>query len=150
MDDRYVKQITKSLNSVSVDNDYIFVFKFSLNQCLLLVFAPFHDHFQHALFPAPTRSSTHLQRAFNAHTLSRPALLSSLATVCRDAQVTFGALQAAQFGVPQSRRRMFVLAAAPGTPLPRLPTPTHTFTRVGTQLSVALGDRSYCPIPARR
>ncbi|CAM9939708.1 unnamed protein product, partial [Discosporangium mesarthrocarpum] len=65
-------------------------------------------------------------------------------------QVTFGTLQAAQFGVPQSRRRMFLLAAKPCSILPCLPTPTHTFTRIGTHLSVNLGEKAYCPVPPRR
>lgn len=42
-------------------------------------------------------------------------------------QCCFGVRQAGQFGVPQSRRRAFILAAAPGELLPHLPEPTHIF-----------------------
>lgn len=42
-------------------------------------------------------------------------------------QVTFGVLNAGKYGVPQSRRRFFILGAAPGLELPRLPKPTHCF-----------------------
>src|SRR5690349_10370019 len=42
-------------------------------------------------------------------------------------QVGFGVRQAGHFGVPQSRRRAFVWAAAPGQQLPQLPEPTHLF-----------------------
>lgn len=42
-------------------------------------------------------------------------------------QCTFGVLQAGQFGVAQSRRRLVLLAAAPGERLPHFPEPTHVF-----------------------
>ncbi|UYV62934.1 DNMT1 [Cordylochernes scorpioides] len=43
-------------------------------------------------------------------------------------QCTFTVLQAGNFGVPQTRRRAFIIAAAPGYPLPHFPQPTHTFS----------------------
>ena len=43
----------------------------------------------------------------------------------------------------QTRRRAFILAAAPGEKLPLFPEPTHVFSRRGCQLSVAVGDRRY-------
>ncbi|KAF4533442.1 DNA (cytosine-5)-methyltransferase 1-like [Ephemera danica] len=46
-------------------------------------------------------------------------------------QVTFGILQAGNFGVPQTRRRAFILAAAPGEVLPMFPKPTHSFNISG-------------------
>ncbi|CAM9651546.1 unnamed protein product [Chrysoparadoxa australica] len=61
-------------------------------------------------------------------------------------QVTFGALQAGSFGVPQTRRRMIIMAAAPGEILPNFPEPTHTFTKVGLQLNCILNNQVYCPI----
>ena len=36
-------------------------------------------------------------------------------------------LQAAQYGVPQSRRRLILVGAAPGYDLAPLPKPSHTF-----------------------
>ena len=42
-------------------------------------------------------------------------------------QCTFGVLQAGQYGVPQTRRRIFLIAAAPGEVLPHYPEPTHVF-----------------------
>jgi site-specific DNA-cytosine methylase len=61
-------------------------------------------------------------------------------------QVAFGCLQAANYGVPQSRRRMFIVACAPGEVLPKFPEPTHTFTRTGCQLTVTINDTPYCPL----
>jgi DNA (cytosine-5)-methyltransferase 1 len=40
-------------------------------------------------------------------------------------------LQAGQFGVPKSRKRLFLIAAAPGEQLPELPKPLHTFWKSG-------------------
>ena len=42
-------------------------------------------------------------------------------------QCSFGVLQAGNYGLPQSRRRLFILAAAPGYQLPFFPKPTHVF-----------------------
>ena len=42
-------------------------------------------------------------------------------------QCTAGVLQAGQHGLAQSRRRFFLVAAAPGEALPRLPPPQHVF-----------------------
>ncbi|XP_030757301.1 DNA (cytosine-5)-methyltransferase 1-like [Sitophilus oryzae] len=44
-------------------------------------------------------------------------------------QLSFGVLQAGNYGLPQTRRRFFVVGAAPGLKLPRLPDPTHCFGR---------------------
>lgn len=56
-------------------------------------------------------------------------------------QCTFGVLQAGQYGVPQTRRRAIILAAAPGETLPWYPEPTHCFSPRGVQLTVMIGDR---------
>ncbi|KAJ8965257.1 hypothetical protein NQ314_004269 [Rhamnusium bicolor] len=56
-------------------------------------------------------------------------------------QVTFGILQAGHYGVPQTRRRLILMAAAPGYILPKYPEPLHVFNKRGTQLSFAV-DRS--------
>mgnify|MGYP002628180812 CR=1 FL=1 len=51
-----------------------------------------------------------------------------LATLVRMGyQVTFNVLQAGHFGVAQTRRRLIVLAAAPGEKLPIYPEPLHNF-----------------------
>ena len=42
-------------------------------------------------------------------------------------QCSFSVMQAGQFGVAQSRRRLIILAAAPGEKLPRYPEPKHVF-----------------------
>jgi len=53
-------------------------------------------------------------------------------------QCCFGILQAGQYGLPQARRRFFLLAAAPGERLPQLPQPTHVFRP--TNLAVVVGS----------
>lgn len=58
-------------------------------------------------------------------------------------QVTFGVLQAGHYGVPQTRRRLIIMAAAPGQTLPRYPEPQHVFNKRGCQLSVQVGDLKY-------
>lgn len=59
-------------------------------------------------------------------------------------QVTFGVLQAGHYGVPQTRRRLILMASAPGYVLPKYPEPLHVFNRRGTQLSFAVdGSRYY-------
>ncbi|XP_018573692.1 DNA (cytosine-5)-methyltransferase 1 [Anoplophora glabripennis] len=59
-------------------------------------------------------------------------------------QVTFGVLQAGHYGVPQTRRRLILMASAPGYNLPKYPEPLHVFNRRGTQLSFAVdGSRYY-------
>ena len=42
-------------------------------------------------------------------------------------QCTFAVLQAGQYGVPQNRRRVIILAALPGEKLPLYPEPSHVF-----------------------
>jgi DNA (cytosine-5)-methyltransferase 1 len=42
-------------------------------------------------------------------------------------QVAVTTLQAGQYGVPQSRTRVIVIAAAPGEVLPEFPKPLYTF-----------------------
>ena len=42
-------------------------------------------------------------------------------------QATVGVLQAGQYGLPQTRRRVFLIAAAPGEKLPDFPEPQHVF-----------------------
>ena len=58
-------------------------------------------------------------------------------------QCTFGVLQAGNYGVSQTRRRDFILAAAPGEKLPLHLEPTHFFSRRGCKLSVAVGHAKF-------
>ncbi|XP_011402705.2 PREDICTED: DNA (cytosine-5)-methyltransferase 1-like isoform X1 [Amphimedon queenslandica] len=58
-------------------------------------------------------------------------------------QCTFGVLQAGQYGVPQTRRRAIILAAAPGEKLPHFPNPTHVFSPRACQLTVVVNDIKY-------
>ncbi|KAB0805238.1 hypothetical protein PPYR_02208 [Photinus pyralis] len=55
-------------------------------------------------------------------------------------QVTFGVVQAGHYGVPQTRRRLIIMAAAPGMVLPAYPEPQHVFSKKGCQLSVPVDD----------
>ncbi|XP_040567550.1 DNA (cytosine-5)-methyltransferase PliMCI [Lepeophtheirus salmonis] len=58
-------------------------------------------------------------------------------------QCTFGILQAGMYGVAQSRRRIIILAAAPGEKLPTYPLPKHVFPY--NSLSVQVDDKTYLP-----
>ncbi|XP_054016177.1 DNA (cytosine-5)-methyltransferase 1-like isoform X1 [Hylaeus anthracinus] len=58
-------------------------------------------------------------------------------------QCTFGILQAGNYGVPQTRRRMVIMAAAPGETLPNYPEPTHVFSKRVCQLSVLVDNKKY-------
>lgn len=58
-------------------------------------------------------------------------------------QVTFGVLQAGHYGVPQTRRRLIILAAAPGFVLPNYPEPAHVFSKRGCQLAVQVAEHKY-------
>ncbi|KAM7308501.1 DNA (cytosine-5)-methyltransferase PliMCI-like [Ixodes scapularis] len=58
-------------------------------------------------------------------------------------QCIFGILQAGNYGVPETRRRAIILAAAPGEKLPLYPEPKHVFASRACQLSVVVDDRKY-------
>ncbi|KAL4142389.1 hypothetical protein QTP88_004856 [Uroleucon formosanum] len=58
-------------------------------------------------------------------------------------QCTFGILQAGNFGVPQTRRRLVIMAAAPGENLPFYPEPINVFNRKSSSLSVQVGDEKF-------
>lgn len=58
-------------------------------------------------------------------------------------QCTFGILQAGNYGVPQSRRRMFIIAAASGEILPNFPEPSHVFSKRACQLNSLVDNRKY-------
>ncbi|XP_044758419.1 DNA (cytosine-5)-methyltransferase 1-like isoform X2 [Coccinella septempunctata] len=58
-------------------------------------------------------------------------------------QVAFGVLQAGHYGVPQTRRRLIIMAAAPGYVLPKYPEPTHVFNKRGCHLSFVVDDNKF-------
>ncbi|CAI6366039.1 unnamed protein product [Macrosiphum euphorbiae] len=58
-------------------------------------------------------------------------------------QCTFGILQAGNFGVPQTRRRLIIMAAAPGEKLPFYPEPINVFNRKSSSLSVQVGEEKF-------
>ena len=61
-------------------------------------------------------------------------------------QVRFGVLNAGNYGVPQSRKRTIIWAAAPGEYLPQWPTPSHVF--LSPQLTINLpGGVQYTAVP---
>ncbi len=61
-------------------------------------------------------------------------------------QVRFGVLNAGNFGVPQSRKRTFIWAAAPEEQLPAWPTARHVFRT--PQLAINLpGGVQYTAVP---
>lgn len=57
-------------------------------------------------------------------------------------QCTFSILQAGNYGVPQTRRRMIILAAAPEEILPKYPEPMHVFNNRGW-LHVVVDNKKY-------
>lgn len=58
-------------------------------------------------------------------------------------QCTFGILQAGNYGVPQTRRRLIILAAAPGLKLPLYPEPTHVFSRRACSLTTTIDGKRF-------
>jgi len=58
-------------------------------------------------------------------------------------QCEFAVLQAGSYGVPQTRRRAILIAAAPGEILPSYPEPQHVFAAKGLSLSVTIDNKKY-------
>ncbi|CAK1580129.1 unnamed protein product [Parnassius mnemosyne] len=58
-------------------------------------------------------------------------------------QCTFGIVQAGNYGVPQTRRRLIILAAAPGYKLPSYPEPTHVFSRRACSLTTTIDGKRF-------
>ncbi|XP_076436549.1 DNA (cytosine-5)-methyltransferase 1-like [Babylonia areolata] len=64
-------------------------------------------------------------------------------------QCTFGVLQAGSYGIAQTRRRAFILAAAPGEKLPSFPEPLHSFSLRAMQTTSIIDNRKYNCIERR-
>lgn len=58
-------------------------------------------------------------------------------------QCSFGIVQAGSYGVPQTRRRMILIAAAPGEILPKFPEPTHVFSKRCCSLTIMIDNKKY-------
>lgn len=58
-------------------------------------------------------------------------------------QCTFGILQAGNYGIPQTRRRMIILAAAPGETLPKYPEPMHVFNKRVCAVHIVVDNKRY-------
>ncbi len=75
-------------------------------------------------------------RPFASHMKSLVLKLCLRALTKMGYQCTFGILQAGHYGVPQTRRRCILLAAAPGYELPFYPEPMHTFSITALSVNV--------------
>lgn len=58
-------------------------------------------------------------------------------------QCTFGIVQAGNFGVPQTRRRLIIMAAAPGQKLPFYPEPIHVFNKKSSGLNIQVDNKKF-------
>lgn len=58
-------------------------------------------------------------------------------------QITFGVLQAGNYGIPQARRRFILMAAASDLILPKFPEPLHVFNTKECQLGMKIDDVTY-------
>ncbi|XP_031126825.1 DNA (cytosine-5)-methyltransferase 1A-like [Ipomoea triloba] len=66
-------------------------------------------------------------------------------------QVRFGVLEAGVYGVAQSRKRVFIWAAAPEETLPEWPEPMHAFPTQNLRIKLDLGANShYTAVPSTR
>lgn len=64
-------------------------------------------------------------------------------------QVRFGVLNAGNYGVPQSRKRTFIWAAAPEEGLPEWPRPRHVFRCVNRHSHVYMHVSTFFALPTR-
>lgn len=75
-------------------------------------------------------------RAFISHRKSQMLQMTLAVLVRMNYQVTFGVLQAGHYGLPQTRRRVVLMAASPGNKLPQFPEPLYTFNPKGLKVTV--------------
>ncbi|KAK1367204.1 DNA (cytosine-5)-methyltransferase [Heracleum sosnowskyi] len=105
-------------------------------QCeMILAFLSFADYYRPKYF---LLENVRNFVSFNKGQTFRLALASLLEM---GYQVRFGILEAGAYGVPQSRKRAFIWAAAPEETLPEWPEPMHVFA--APELKVALPQNKY-------
>lgn len=90
------------------------------------------------------------------HTRAHPVLGELISQSCRPlscpaliVQVRFGVLNAGNYGVPQSRKRTFIWAAAPEEGLPEWPRPRHVFRCVNRHSHVYMHVSTFFALPTR-
>ena len=85
-------------------------------------------------------------RNFVSHNKSFTFRLTLRSLLDMGYSLRFGVLNAGNFGVAQSRKRAFIIAAAPGEALPAWPAPVHVFK--SPQLTINLpGGVAYTAVP---
>lgn len=84
-------------------------------------------------------------RQFASHMRSLVLKLCLRALTKMGYQCSFAILQAGHYGVPQTRRRCILMAAAPGYKLPMFPEPLHTFaiTPLSVNVKIQGGETRY-------
>ncbi|PAA75726.1 hypothetical protein BOX15_Mlig007124g1 [Macrostomum lignano] len=85
-------------------------------------------------------------RNFAAYNKSCVLQLTMRCLLAMGYQLGAAILQAGQFGVPQTRRRLIILAAAPGRQFAQFPIAVHSFSpKACAGLALLVGDRRYEP-----
>ncbi|XP_025419403.1 DNA (cytosine-5)-methyltransferase 1-like [Sipha flava] len=105
--------------------------------CLVVTFLSFLDFYRPKFFI--------LENVRNFASFKRSMVLKlTLRCITRMGyQCTFGILQAGNFGVPQTRRRLIIIAAAPGEELPLYPEPIHVFSKRSSSLNIQVDDKKF-------
>lgn len=117
-------------------NKWLTTYSILLQNSLIATFLSYCDFFRPRFFILEN------VRNFVSFKRSMVLKLSLRCLVKMGYQCTFGVLQAGNYGVPQTRRRAIIIAAALGEVLPNFPEPTHTFTLRGASLNVRSTTKS--------
>lgn len=64
-------------------------------------------------------------------------------------QLRVAVLQAGSYGLPQNRRRIFIIGSAAGLELPLFPCPTHAFSQKHCDTSFKIDSKKYDPMKAK-
>lgn len=107
------------------------------NNSLILTFLSFCDYYRPKfLLLENVRNFVSFKKSmFLKHTLS--------CLIGMGYQCSFGVLQAGNYGLPQTRRRLFIIAAAPGYVLPVFPKPTNVFYGSLKNVECEVGGANY-------